>query len=126
VSSYLGDRARRGPIKAEPKQAVVSPTQPVAPRDPLEMLATQVRLRLGDIALGWSGLVEVDRRSPYLAHYNHGKIVLGNVQRLATFVTNPKLVDLLVAHVVTVLDVALTEITSSSQATAVYKLLQPQ
>jgi hypothetical protein len=126
VSSYLGDRARRGHVKAEPKQAVVPPTRLIKPLDPLEMLATRVRLRLGDIALGWPGPVEVDHHSPYLAHYNQGTIVLGDVRRLANFVRNPKLIDLLVAHVVTVLDVSLTEITSSSQATAVYKLLQAQ
>jgi len=125
VSSYLGGRARRGAVKAS-RPAPVLPSRPAALLDPLEILAQSVRRRLDEIAIGWSGRVEVDRHSPMLAYYNHGTIMLGNDPQIAAIAANPKLVDLLVAHVVTVLDIALTEITSSSQATAVFKLLQPQ
>jgi hypothetical protein len=124
VTSYLGDRARRGHFAPAKPQAPQPKPAPARPPSPIEILARIVRRRLDEIGIGWSGPVEVDPRSPAIAYYNHGTLALGSHPSLAVFAKHHELVDLLVAHIVTILDVALTEITSSSQATAVYKLLQ--
>jgi hypothetical protein len=104
-------------------QLAPSPPQllPAAPQHPLEPLVERLCARLSAIGVPWSSWRIDDRDSP-LVRFEHGALRLaGNARRLHDLPADA--LDALAAHAVTVLNIALTEITDASEAHAIAELL---
>jgi hypothetical protein len=129
-------RAREAPVASPPPaRAQVKSVQPAKPEPPhpLHGLVAKLRRRLADLGIGGYDWQIVDRAEPMFA-YDHGIVVGGDNVRLralaATVATKSPLadagVDVVVAHLVTVLNVALSQITDASEAHALAVLLNQQ
>ncbi len=138
----LGSRIRRQrqaprpPPAPEPAaRAATPPPEPAKPRPPepphpLRALVARLRSRLGDLGIGGYGWTIVAREEPMFAF--DGEIeVAGDNPRLralaAALASNSAFasagVDVVVAHLVTVLNIALSQITDASEAHALGVLL---
>ena len=143
VIADLGDRARRArPAPKKPRPAPEAPPRPVAtapaparrapppPPHPLQGLVAKLRSRLADLGIGGYEWHIEDRDDPMFA-FDDGIIVAGDNVRLralavALAAKSPFAeagVDVVVAHLVTVLNVALSQVTDASELHALGVLL---
>lgn len=143
----LGDRARRArptlrphPVSQAPEIVHVSAPEPPpvrtekpkppAPPHPLERVTARLRSRLADLGIGGYEWEIVDDDEPMFV-FDQGIKVAGNNVRLralaAALAANSAFaaagIDVVVAHLVTVLNVALSQITDASEAHAIGVLL---
>jgi hypothetical protein len=139
---YLGKRARRveptqpivipppAPkpvVKPEPKPAIVVEKKPAPPvrRHPLQDLVDALDERLGELGIRGYDWKIVDDDEPMIRFASNQIIVGGTNDRLRRIATDldGDAIDLVVAHVVTVLNIALTSITDATEAHALGILL---
>ncbi|HEU0034728.1 MAG TPA: hypothetical protein VFQ53_29085 [Kofleriaceae bacterium] len=143
VIACLGRRARRGPLPSIPAPAPsprpATPTVPApapaprAPDHPVQIVVEAVQARLSALGLPLPGFA-LEARSEPIARYattlrlaadNPRLVAIANAMR-ARSPWAELAIDALAAHVLTVLDAALTSITEASEAQALHQLLQPR
>jgi hypothetical protein len=119
----------RPPIAPEPKQVPIRAQPPEAPH-PLRPLLAKLRSRLADVGIGGYRWTIVDRAEPMLRYADEIELAGDNVRLRALaaalaadspFATAG--IDVVVAHLVTVLNVALSQITDASESHALGVLL---
>jgi hypothetical protein len=112
--------------------AYVPPPEPLAPPHPLQSLADEVADRLSVLGVAATGGVAIADRARPIAHHAYGKIELAGrddrliaieAARVAGSPWAPAAIDALVAHVVTLLNVGLTEVTDAAEASALGRRL---
>ncbi|HEY5925030.1 MAG TPA: hypothetical protein VIV11_25285 [Kofleriaceae bacterium] len=125
--------ARERPPTQPPPPPVAKPKpkpQPPAPPHPLDGLVAKLRSRLADLGIGGYGWRIVDLAEPMFA-YGYEIEVAGDNVRLralaAALLANSPFaaagLDVVIAHLVTVLNVSLTQITDAHEAHALGMLL---
>jgi len=142
VIEALGERTRREvptPLPAAPPESVAEllrdlpPIPPARPRHELEPLVAAVGERLYQLGLARPRFRILDGATSPLVAYEDGMITLaGASARLCTIaaalpgkaVWSEAAVDALTAHIVTVLNVALTSVTDATEAHALAGLLR--
>lgn len=145
VITDLGERVRRQRTAPRPRPApeapppvvpaprpATKPTPPAKPEPPhpLRPLVAKLRSRLADLGIGGYRWTIVDRSDPMLSYRDEIEVAGDNVRLRALAAAlaadspfAPAGIDVVVAHVVTVLNVALSQITDASEAHALGVLL---
>ncbi|HEY5944702.1 MAG TPA: hypothetical protein VIV40_04395, partial [Kofleriaceae bacterium] len=145
VIAQLGSRVRRNrpapqprPVQQAPRVAAppAPPKQqphrapPPEPPHPLRSLVTKLRSRLSDLGIGGYRWSIIERPEPMFAFADEIEVAGDNVRLralAAALASNSPFaqagIDVVVAHLVTVLNVALTQITDASEAHALGVLL---
>lgn len=142
VIEALGDRVRRSRPAPKPRPAPEAPPLPKRtparrsapePPHPLEPLVKKLRRRLSEVGIGGYEWIIENRAEPMFA-YAGAIVVAGDNVRLralaaALAAKSPFAdagVDVVVAHLVTVLNIALSQITDASEEHALRVLLTQQ
>jgi hypothetical protein len=139
VLGVLGDRVLRdqpAPLPAarpERVSTILRDAPPVRPAHPLDPLLAAVGVRLQELGLALPWFRILDNASSPLADYNVGVVEIAGAHPrlraiaaalLAKTAWSEAAVDALTAHVVTVLNVALTSVTDATEAHALAGLLR--
>jgi hypothetical protein len=147
IINHLGSRIRRLRRTEKPRPAPEAPVEIVSPRPPpppkpkakaepphpLRLLVTLLRARLSQVGIGGYRWSIIERHEPMFA-YSDEVEVAGNNVRLRALAAAVEAdspfakggIDVVVAHLVTVLNVALSQITDAGEAHALAVLLANQ
>jgi hypothetical protein len=130
VIAWLGERARSG---AQAPARVPRPAPPVvpAPAHPAQLAVEAVHARLAMLGVPLPGRFTITERDEPIVRYDRGLQFAGASTRLlalagACRVNSPwatQAIDALVAHTITVLNAALTEITDATESAVLQQLL---
>jgi hypothetical protein len=147
IIGHLGERVRRSrpapkPRPARETQQVVKPhieaakpkpapkPKPPEPPHALTPLVKRLRMRLSELGIGGYQWSIIERTEPMFAYADEIEVAGDNIRLralAAALLANSPLadagIDVVVAHLVTVLNVALTQITDASEAHALGLLL---
>lgn len=138
VIAWLGERARRGrpeqprprPPEPRPELTMPRPAPKPAPVHPLQILVDVVHARLVDLGVPTPGCEIGDFDEPIL-HFQDGLRFAGASHRLLAIANAmrakspwaPMAIDAVIAHAITVLNVALTDITDATETHVLEALL---